>query len=286
MDVLRVPASIEIIPSKPHLVLDTLLQIDGTACSPDRFTVCMKLTNAYTKWRTILMIELRPFSTIGAANHGWLDAHHHFSFSDYHDPARMSWGKLRVWNDDRISPHTGFPPHPHNEMEIITYVLKGAISHEDSLGNRGRTAAGDVQVMSAGAGIRHSEYNHEEEETHLFQIWIIPDEQGGAPSWGTRPFPQEDRDGHFITLASGFPDDEDSLPIRAQARVLGATVKKGAGISYETTPDRHLYLVPATGHVRIGDVEVNARDGAAITGLDCLTIVALEDSELVLVDAS
>ncbi len=231
------------------------------------------------------MIELRPFSTIGAANHGWLDAHHHFSFGDYRDAARVNWGQLRVWNDDRIAPQTGFPPHPHRDMEIVTYVLKGAISHEDSLGNAGRTMAGDVQVISAGTGIRHSEYNREEEETQLFQIWIMPDEQGGDPNWGTRPFPKEDRDGHFVTLASGFVEDADSLPIRARARVLGATVKTGDRVTYETTADRHLYLVPATGKVRVGDVEAHARDGVAITGLQQLVVTALEDSEIVLVDA-
>lgn len=231
------------------------------------------------------MIELRPFSAIGAANHGWLNARHHFSFADYRDPERMSWGRLRVWNDDRIAAQTGFPPHPHSDMEIITYVLKGAITHEDSLGNRGRTEAGDVQVMSAGTGIRHSEYNQEDEETHLFQIWIMPDVRGGAPSWGTRPFPKEDRDGHFVTLASGIVDDTDALPIRARARVLGASLKSGDTVTYETTSDRHLYLVPATGKVRVGDVEASARDGVAITGLQRIEVTALEDSELVLVDA-
>lgn len=231
------------------------------------------------------MIELRPFSTLGAANHGWLDAHHHFSFADYHDPARVNWGQLRVWNDDTIAPKSGFPPHPHRDMEIITYVRKGAISHQDSLGNAGRTEAGDVQVMSAGDGIRHSEYNLEDEETQIFQIWIIPDHRGGTPSWGTRPFPKKDRSGRFVTLASGMPSDEDSLAIRANARVLGATVKAGESLTYESAPDRHLYLVPATGKVRIGDVEANARDGVAITGQQTVAVTALEDSEIVLVDA-
>lgn len=231
------------------------------------------------------MIELRPFATLGAADHGWLDAHHHFSFADYHDPARTNWGQLRVWNDDRIAPQTGFPPHPHRDMEIITYVRTGAISHRDSLGNAGATRAGDVQVMSAGTGIQHAEYNLEDEETTLFQIWIIPDQRGGEPSWGARPFPKESRDGRFVALASGFAEDGDALPIRAEARVLGATVKAGDTIAYDTAADRHLYLVPATGKVRIDGVEVNARDGAAITGVNRIAVTALEDSELVLVDA-
>ena len=173
------------------------------------------------------MIEVRPFSTLGGGNHGWLDAKHHFSFADYRDPERVHWGALRVWNDDRIAPHTGFAPHPHNDMEIITYVRSGAITHKDSLGNEGRTEAGDVQVMSAGTGIVHSEKNEEDVETTLFQIWIIPDRQGEKPGWGARPFPRGDRAGQFVTLASGIDGDGDALPIRADARVIGATLKAG-----------------------------------------------------------
>jgi redox-sensitive bicupin YhaK (pirin superfamily) len=230
------------------------------------------------------MIELRPFDSLGAADHGWLDAHHHFSFAEYHDPARTNWGQLRVWNDDTIAPKSGFPPHPHRDMEIITYVRKGAITHQDDLGNTGRTEAGDVQVMSAGTGVAHAEYNLEDEDTQIFQIWILPDQRGLAPSWGARPFPKDDRAGRFVTLASGTEGD-DALPIRTDARVLGATVRAGDTVTYDTAKERHLYLVPATGKVRIRDVEVNARDGAAITGESRLEVIALEDSELVLVDA-
>lgn len=139
------------------------------------------------------MIERRPFAELGGANHGWLDAKHHFSFAGYHDAARMGWGALRVWNDDTIAPGTGFPPHAHADMEIITYVREGAITHQDNLGNKGRTEAGDVQVMSAGSGVRHSEYNHESVTTKIFQIWIIPDRRGQPPSWGAKPFPKSDR---------------------------------------------------------------------------------------------
>jgi hypothetical protein len=232
------------------------------------------------------MIELRPFGSLGAANHGWLDAHHHFSFAEYHDPGRTNWGRLRVWNDDTIAPKSGFPPHPHRDMEIITYVRKGAITHRDSLGNEGRTAAGDVQVMSAGTGIQHAEYNLEDEETTLFQIWVLPDQRGGAPSWGAQPFPKEDRAGRFVTLASGVPGDSDALPIRSNARVAGATVLAGDSVTYELTPDRHVYLVPATGRIRVGGLEAKARDGVAVTGVDSITLTALEDSEIVLVDAA
>ncbi len=233
------------------------------------------------------MIEHRPFESIGAANHGWLDAHHHFSFAGYHDPARVNWGALRVWNDDTIAPKSGFPTHPHQDMEIITYVRSGAITHRDSMGNEGRTEAGDVQVMSAGRGVAHSEFNLEDEETTLFQIWIVPSQRGGEPDWGARKFPKGDRAGNFVALASGVARDNDALPLRTDARVLGATVKAGESVTYTPSQaDRHLYLVPATGSVRVGAIEAKARDGLAITKETSITITALEDSELVLVDAA
>jgi len=232
------------------------------------------------------MIEKRPFSSVGHANHGWLDAHHHFSFADYFDPKRVNWGNLRVWNDDAIAPGAGFPPHPHRDMEIITYVRQGAITHRDSMGNVGRTEAGDVQVMSAGTGVTHSEYNLEPTETKLFQIWIIPDESGGTPSWGAKPFPKTDRSGRFVTLASGFEEDDDALPIRTRARVLGATVKAGETIRYALGEGRHAYLVPVTGAVEIEGTRIDARDGVAITDVSAVELTALEDSELVMVDAA
>ncbi|MYL98810.1 hypothetical protein GR702_13665 [Novosphingobium sp. FGD1] len=232
------------------------------------------------------MIELRPFDSLGGANHGWLDAKHHFSFAAYHDPARVHWGNLRVWNDDTIAPKTGFPPHPHNDMEIITYVREGAITHEDSLGNKGRTEAGDVQVMSAGTGIRHSEYNLEDVTTKIFQIWILPTHTGDAPSWGARPFPKGERAGRFETLASGYESDGDALPIRTDARVVAATLKAGETAEYPIGTDRKGYLVPATGAIEIDGLRVNARDGAAIRDLDVIRVKAIEDSEIVLVDAA
>lgn len=232
------------------------------------------------------MIDVRPFKTLGAANHGWLDAHHHFSFADYYDPKRMSWGNLRVWNDDAIAPKSGFPAHPHADMEIITYVREGAITHQDSLGNKGRTEAGDVQVMSAGSGITHAEYNLEDETTRLFQIWIMPNGRGGKPSWGARPFPKGDRSGRFVTLASGFTEDAEALPIRTDARVLGATLKAGETAEYPLGSDRHAYLVAATGRIEVNGVAAEARDGIAIADTETLTVTALEDAELVMVDAA
>jgi redox-sensitive bicupin YhaK (pirin superfamily) len=232
------------------------------------------------------MIERRPFAGLGREKLDWLDTRHHFSFAHYHDPARMGWGRLRVWNDDEIAAGTGFPPHPHQDMEIITYVREGAVSHEDSLGNKGRTEAGDVQVMSAGAGIRHAEYNRESELTKIFQIWIVPSERGGPPSWGTRPFPQADRAGRLVTLASGDKTDAEALPIRTDARVLGARLAAGETIEYELRPGRHAYLVPARGALSVNGVRIDARDGAAVKDERQLTLVALDDSELVLVDCA
>ena len=232
------------------------------------------------------MIERRPFESLGGANHGWLNAKHHFSFSNYYDPKRMSWGNLRVWNDDEIAPGSGFPPHPHADMEIITYVRDGAISHEDSLGNKGRTVAGDVQVMSAGTGIRHAEYNAETELTRLFQIWIEPTRRGEAPGWGSKPFPKGERSGRFVVLASGFEDDADALPIRTEARVAAATLKAGDSVDYPVGATRRAYLVASLGEVEVNGVKLSPRDGAAIAEEDVITVKALTDAEVVLVDAA
>jgi redox-sensitive bicupin YhaK (pirin superfamily) len=232
------------------------------------------------------MIDKRPFAGLGGADHGWLKAKHHFSFANYYEPKRMGWGSLRVWNDDQIAANSGFPAHPHADMEIITYVRQGAITHQDSLGNQGRTEAGDVQVMSAGSGIRHAEYNLEADETRIFQIWIEPTTTGGPPTWGAKPFPKGDRAGRFVTLASGLPGDDDALPIRTDARVLGASLKAGETLDYALSPERHAYLVPAAGAVEVNGVRLDARDGAAITGETALSVRALEDAEVVLVDAA
>src|SRR6201996_8479529 len=236
--------------------------------------------------RVTPMIELRPFNRHGAANHGWLKAKHHFSFGSHYDPNNMGHGSLRVWNDDEIAPNTGFPAPPPANMEIITYVREGAITHQDSLGNQGRTEAGDVQVMSAGSGIRHSEYNLEPGKTRIFQIWIEPTAKGGQPTWGAKPFPKADRSGKLVTIASGFEGDTDALPIRANARVLATTLKAGESAEYTAGKTRNLYLVPAAGAVEVNGVKVGARDGAAIRDEARLKITALEDSELVLVDAA
>jgi redox-sensitive bicupin YhaK (pirin superfamily) len=231
------------------------------------------------------MIEIRPFASLGHANHSWLDARHHFSFAGYHDPARMGWGAIRVWNDDTIAAKSGFPPHPHSDMEIVTFVRTGAISHRDSLGNSGKTGAGDVQVMSAGTGITHAEYNLEDEATTLFQIWILPDERGEAPSWGQREFPRGDRSGRWNVLASGEPEADDALSIRADAKVLAATLPANHSITYKSDPDRHQYLVAPTGRIRVNGQLAEPRDGIAITGENEITVEAIDDAEIVMVDS-
>lgn len=230
------------------------------------------------------MIDVRPFATLGHANHGWLDARHHFSFAAYHDPARMGWGTIRVWNDDTIAAQSGFPPHPHRDMEILTFVRTGAITHQDSLGNSGRTAAGDVQVMSAGTGITHAEFNREHEPTTIFQIWIMPDRSGEPPSWGQRAFPKEAREGSFEVLASGSESDA-ALPLRTDARVAAATLAPGQRAVWTTAPERHQYLVAQTGRLRVNGIEAQARDGVAVTGEDEIVVEAIDAAEVVLVDA-
>ena len=229
------------------------------------------------------MIDIRPFSSLGAANHGWLNARHHFSFANYHDPARMGWGNLRVWNDDEIA-QSGFPQHPHRDMEIITYVRQGAITHKDNLGNEGRTEAGDVQVMSAGSGIAHSEFNAEDQKTRIFQIWVEPTATGGEPRWGAKPFPKGDRSGNWTILASGSDDDKDALMIRADAQVAGISLKTNETTSWTLGEGRKAYLVAATGSMMVGEELANERDGVAVENVGTIEIKALEDTEIVLVD--
>ena len=231
------------------------------------------------------MIQVRPFAGLGSFRNDWLNAHHHFSFGEYHDPQRMGLGRLRVWNDDEVAPGTGFDPHPHREMEIVTYIRQGAITHRDNLGNEGRTEAGDVQVMHAGTGIVHAEYNREDTPTRLFQIWILPDQRGVAPGWGTRQFPKT---GGLAVLASGRAQDADSgaLPLYADAAVLAGTLRAGETARLKLAPGRGAYLVPASGSVAVNGVTVDARDGASITAESDLAIVAIADTELVLVDVA
>jgi len=231
------------------------------------------------------MIDKRPFDTLGQHDFGWLDARYHFSFSSYMNRNRMGWGALRVWNDDTIAADSGFPTHPHRDMEIITYVRQGAITHRDSMGNEGRTEAGDVQVMSAGTGIQHSEFNRETEATRLFQIWITPAKPGGEPRWEQARFPTKNHAGQLTTLASGNPDKEGGLLIRQDAKILGANLAAGQTAQYALEAGRHAYLVVAAGTIILNGVQLDVRDGVAIRDENTLKISASSDAELVLVDS-
>jgi quercetin 2,3-dioxygenase len=232
------------------------------------------------------MIEKRSFQSLGRFDNDWLNARYHFSFSGYHDPARVQLGALRVWNDDTIAPKTGFPPHSHADMEIITYVRSGAITHKDGLGNQGRTVAGDVQVMSAGSGITHAEYNLEDEPTQIFQLWIMPKARGGKPFWGSAQFPRGDRAGALVPLASGFEADQaaGALPIRQDARVLAGTLLAGQSATLSLAAGRKGYVVVAKGSVEVDGLRLEARDGAAIADLEHVVITAFSDAEIVAVD--
>ncbi|WP_206244988.1 pirin family protein [Novosphingobium terrae] len=226
------------------------------------------------------MIEHRPLATLDGGDHGWLKARHHFAFAGVGNPAHRTIGALKVWNDDTIAPRTGFPLHPHRDIEIVTYVREGAITHEDSLGNKGRTVAGDVQVMSAGTGIRHSEYNAESVPTRMFQIWLEPRQRGTNPRWATRSFPKAERQQHFAVLASGRADT-DALPIDAAADVLGATLQAGQSLTLPLEGDA--YLVPVSGRIALNGITLAPGDGAAIAQEPQLHLTALDDTEVVLV---
>ncbi|MGA7782554.1 MAG: pirin family protein [Paraburkholderia sp.] len=231
------------------------------------------------------MLTHRRWQSLDRADLGWLRAKHHFVVSADGNPTHTALGPLVVWNDDEIAAGGGFPIHGHRDMEIITYVRQGVLGHWDTLGSEGMIRAGDVQVMSAGTGIRHAEVNRGEVPLKLYQIWLQPRETGGKPRWDTKPFPKSDRSGRFVVLASGSADDEGALPIRADARVLGAMLKTGEDVRYELPPTRQAYLVVASGRIEVNGEPVGPLDGVAITKVAAAQISALEDSELVMVDA-
>lgn len=231
------------------------------------------------------MLTHRRWESLDRADLGWLRAKHHFVVSANGNAAHAALGPLIVWNDDEIAAGSGFPMHGHRDMEIISYVRQGLLGHRDTLGSEGMIRAGDVQVMSAGRGIRHAEFNRGEAPLKLYQIWLKPRETGGEPAWNTRPFPKENRSGRFVTLASGFAGDEGALPIRADARVLGAMLKTGETVRYELGLSSRAYLVVASGRVEVNGEPVGPLDGVAITQVAALQISAFEDSELVMVDA-
>jgi redox-sensitive bicupin YhaK (pirin superfamily) len=232
------------------------------------------------------MLQLRTWDTLGGGDRDWLKAKHHFAVDSQGNPAHTPLGSLVVWNDDEIAPHSGFPMHAHRDMEIFTYVREGVLHHQDNTGGGGEIRAGNVQAMSAGRGIRHSEYNNGNAPLRLFQIWLLPRRLGIDPCWATKSFADVPRAGRLVPLASGYPEDGDALRFDADARVLGATLAAGQRIAYALPPTRHGYLVPARGRVLVNDQHVGERDGIAITGESEIAITALEAAEIILVDAA
>ncbi|MCF8496586.1 MAG: pirin family protein [Alphaproteobacteria bacterium] len=232
------------------------------------------------------MITLYPYETLGQADYGWLQARYHFSFGDYRNPDRARFGILRVINDDIVRPGSGFDTHQHRDMEIITYVRAGAITHRDNTGNKGRTESGDVQVMSAGSGIAHSEHNHEKVETSLYQIWIIPREKNVKPRWEARAFPKTPVKDALPLLVSGRKEDKDkdALMIHADASIYGGRLAAGTTIT-QPVKDQG-YLLVSEGAVEIDGQPMKRGDGAEITGVQSVKITASEDSEILLIDVA
>jgi redox-sensitive bicupin YhaK (pirin superfamily) len=231
------------------------------------------------------MIERRPFDELPSQDLGWLKVWHHFSAAPQGEPSRSGSGCMRAWNDEEIAPNASFALQVHANIEIVTYVREGTVTHRDSLGNEGRIEVGSVQVVSAGTGIRHAEYNLEQAPARIFQLWIVPSSTGGSPAWGVQPCPMAERPGCFVAIASGFESDCDALPIRAYARVLNAKLKVGESIEYVLRESRLAYLVPSSGVVDINGVRIHARDGAAIKEIEIIIITAIEDSDVIMIDA-
>jgi len=232
------------------------------------------------------MIDHRPFARLPGANLGWLTARHHFPVDGRTDPAHMPVRSLRVWNDDTFSPGHGFPLHHHRDVEIITYVRRGTVTHTDTLGNSHEIAEGDIQVMSAGTGIRHAEFNRGPEPLELFQIWLAPNQAGQAPSYATRRFPGADRSDRLVVLASGLEEDADigALPLRADARLLVGRLGAGRSLEHAIGDGRALYFVPSSGRVRVDGVAIEAGDGVAVTDRRHVEFVAEHDTDLVVLE--
>jgi len=226
------------------------------------------------------MLQHHKFENLGSANHGWLNAKHHFSFANYYNPEKLSHGELLVINDDRIAPHTGFDTHPHKDMEIITYVRKGAITHQDNKGNKGRTTAGNVQVMSAGTGIFHSEYNMEDEETNIYQIWIKPAEKGLSPNWDAAEFPKMPVTNSLQLLVSG--DGSAPLHINQDARIYAGRINKGKALQHAIAGKA--YLLVAEGNLLVNDLDAHKGDGVAINDEGSVTLKAEKEAEVLVIE--
>ena len=228
------------------------------------------------------MLDIQRYADLGTMTIDWLNAHYHFSFADYHNPRRMGLGPLRVINDDIVKAGGGFAPHGHRDMEIITYVREGAITHEDSLGNRGKTSAGDVQVMSAGSGITHSEWNEETVDTRLYQIWIHARSKGTPPRWEAKQFPKTAGALHLLASGHAGDDAKGALWIDSDARVWGGVLN--AGQAWEQRLEGAAYVLVSRGEITLAGETLRMGDGAAMTELPTLALTAIADSELVVID--
>ena len=235
------------------------------------------------------MITIRPADQRGHADHGWLNAYHTFSFANYYDPRNMGFRALRVINEDRVAPGQGFGAHGHNDMEIITYVLEGALEHKDSMGNHGVIRPGEVQHMSAGSGVRHSEFNHSKtEQVHLLQIWLLPDSDGIKPLYQQKEFTKTERDGKLLQVAKSDAaknGDASALKIHADASLYASVLQPNESVKYQLSPDRHAWLQVARGSVTLNGKEMKAGDGAAISKETSLEITGTaKDSEILFFD--
>jgi quercetin 2,3-dioxygenase len=230
------------------------------------------------------MIERRSLDKLPVEDLGWLKVRRHVVCSDEGDLSPGGWGCMRAWNEEEVTSNAGFGPEKYANIEIITYVCEGAVTHRDSFGSEVKVKTGNVQVLSAGTGIRRGEYNLEPASARIFRIWIAPASPGGAPAWGVHPCPPEQAAGCFVPIASGFRSDREALPIRGRARVLKAKLRSGQTITYVFRKLRLAYLVSSSGVVDINGVRICARDGAAIKDEDLVTITAIEEADLVMVD--
>lgn len=230
------------------------------------------------------MIRIQKFQNLGGMKLNWLDAHYHFSFFQYHNPDRMNFGKLRVINDDIVKANSGFDTHHHENMEIITYVRQGAITHKDSQGNEGVTQAGDLQVMSAGTGIDHSEFNLQNEDATMYQIWIEPREDGLEPKWDKEEFPKSIYENELPLLVSGRKEDDkkDILHINQDASIYGGKIKEGAKIKHEIKGQ--IYILVSDGEIEINGQKINKGDGCEVVDEENIEILAIEKSEILIID--
>jgi quercetin 2,3-dioxygenase len=230
------------------------------------------------------MITVRKSSERGHADHGWLDTRFTFSFADYHDPKHVQFRTLRVMNDDRVAGGGGFPMHPHRDMEIITYVLEGALEHRDSMGNGSVIRPGDVQYMSAGTGVTHSEFNASRTEpVHLYQIWMFPDKTGHKPAYDQKNFGVEEKQGKLRVLAS--PDGrEGSVTIRQNNELYATLLGAAQSVQYELKPERHAYVQVARGSVKLNGQQLNEGDGAAVSDEKLIEMTGVKDAEVLLFD--